>query len=72
MKKLIASAALLIASGKALSRYNGRKKTTENIDEEKINRNIIVVKERLDDRNLTMCQRQEYEKALDGLEKSKK
>lgn len=72
MKKLIAGAAAVLVSGKALSKYNGKKDNTQNIDEEKINRNITVVKERLDDKNLTMCQRQEYEKALDGLEKSKK
>lgn len=42
------------------------------VDQEKVKRNIEAAKERLEDPNLTMCQRQEYQKALDSLKKYKK
>lgn len=68
MKKIFAGAAKLI-----------KRKDTEkdkaynkNIDYEKVQRNIDAAKERLEDPNLTMCQRQEYQKALNGLKKYKK
>ncbi|CAD2079212.1 hypothetical protein GCM10007275_10980 [Jeotgalicoccus coquinae] len=43
-----------------------------NVDQEKVKRNIEAAEERLADPGLTMCQRQEYQKALDGLKKYKK
>ena len=42
------------------------------VDQEKVKRNIEAAEERLADPGLTMCQRQEYQKALDGLKKYKK
>lgn len=45
---------------------------SEDVDQEKLGRNIQVAKERLDDKNLTMCQRQEYEKTLEHLVRQKK
>ena len=43
-----------------------------NVDQEKVNRNIEAAEERLAEPGLTMCQRQEYQKALDSLKKYKK
>ena len=68
MKKVINEAVKMI-KGKSAEKdkvYNS------NVNQEKVNRNIEAAKERLEDQNLTMCQRQEYQKALDGLEKYKK
>ncbi|MCK1977566.1 hypothetical protein LNK15_10905 [Jeotgalicoccus huakuii] len=45
---------------------------SEEVDQEKLDRNIQVAKERLEDRDLTMCQRQEYEKTLEHLVRQKK
>lgn len=45
---------------------------SEDVDQEKLDRNIQVAKERLEDKNLTMCQRQEYEKTLEHLVRQKK
>lgn len=77
MKKYILSAAALLASGQVISKLSKRKDVekdrayTENLDQEKVNRNITLAEERLADKNLTVCQRQEYQKALDSLEKYK-
>jgi hypothetical protein len=50
-----------------------KKKAYENnLDQEKLDRNIQAAREGLADRNLTMCQRSEYERALEHLEKYKK
>lgn len=71
MKKYILGAALLLASGQAISTLTKRKDKAdnENLDIEKVERNIAVAKERLADRNLTVCQRQEYQKTLDNIRK---
>lgn len=45
---------------------------SEEVDQEKLERNIQVAKERLEDRDLTVCQRQEYEKTLEHLVRQKK
>lgn len=45
---------------------------SEEVDQEKLDRNIQVAKERLEDRDLTMCQRREYEKTLEHLVRQKK
>lgn len=77
MKKYILSAAALIASGQVISKLSKRRDVekerayTDNLNTEKVNRNITLAKERLADKNLTVCQRQEYQKALDNLEKYK-
>lgn len=68
MKKVINEAVKMI-KGKSAEKdkvYNS------NVNQEKVNRNIEAAKESLADPNLTMCQRQEYQKALDGLKKYKK
>lgn len=48
------------------------KEYSNHVNQEKVKRNIEVAEERLEDPNLTMCQRQEYQKALDGLQKYNK
>ncbi len=68
MKKVIKEVAKLIRR----KDVEKDKAYNKNINQEKVNRNIEAAKERLEDPNLTMCQRQEYQKALDGLEKYKK
>ena len=68
MKKVIKELAKLIRR----KDVEKDKAYNKNINQEKVNRNIEAAKERLEDPNLTMCQRQEYQKALDGLEKYKK
>lgn len=49
-----------------------RKAYESKVDQEKLERNIKAAKERLEDKNLTMCQRSEYERALEHLEHYKK
>ena len=68
MKNLFAGAAKLIKR----KDVEKDKAYNNNVDQEKVKRNIEAAKERLADPNLTMCQRQEYQKALDGLKKYKK
>lgn len=51
---------------------NKEKAYQKSIDYDKLNRNITVIKDNLEDKNLTMCQRQEFEKALEHLEKYQK
>lgn len=68
MKKVINEAVKMI-KGKSAEKD---KAYTSNVNQEKVNRNIEVAEERLADPNLTMCQRQEYQKALNGLKKYKK
>lgn len=60
--------------GKFTHRKDTQKKKTyeNNLDQEKLDRNIQAARERLADKNLTMCQRSEYERALEHLEKYKK
>lgn len=68
MKNLFAGAAKLIKR----KDVEKDKAYNNNVDQEKVKRNIEAAKERLEDPNLTMCQRQEYQKALDSLKKYKK
>lgn len=68
MKKVITNAVKMLR-GKSTEKD---KAYNNNVDQEKVNRNINAAKERLEDPSLTMCQRQEYQKALDGLKKYKK
>ncbi|MGO1923510.1 MAG: hypothetical protein ACTH14_06720 [Jeotgalicoccus sp.] len=68
MKKVITEAVKLIR-GKSAEKD---KAYNNNVDQEKVKRNIGAAEERLADTGLTMCQRQEYQKALDGLKKYKK
>ena len=68
MKKMINEAVKLI-KGKSVEK---NKAYNSNVNQEKVKRNIEVAEERLADPNLTMCQRQEYQKALDSLKKYKK
>ena len=68
MKKVIKDAVKMLrgkSAEKDKTYYN-------NVDQAKVTRNIEAAKERLEDPNLTMCQRQGYQKALDGLKKYKK
>ena len=68
MKNVIKEAVKLIR-GKSAEKD---KAYNNSIDQKKIHRNIEAAEERLADAGLTMCQRQEYQKALDGLKKYKK
>ena len=68
MKNLFAGAAKLIKR----KDVEKDKEYKSKVDQEKVKRNIEAAKERLEDPNLTMCQRQEYQKALDSLKKYKK
>lgn len=68
MKNLFAEAVKLIRGKNA----EKDKAYNSNVDQEKVKRNIEAAEERLADTGLTMCQRQEYQKALDGLRKYKK
>lgn len=68
MKKVINEAVKLI-KGKSAEKD---KAYNSNVNQEKVKRNIEAAEEKLADPNLTMCQRQEYQKALDGLKKYKK
>ena len=68
MKNLFAGAAKLIKR----KDVEKDKAYNNNVDQEKVNRNIEEAEERLAEPGLTMCQRQEYQKALDSLKKYKK
>lgn len=44
----------------------------DSLNQEKLERNIQAAKDRLEEGNLSVCQKQEYEKALRHLEKYQK
>ena len=60
--------------GGIISRLTGRKEKEyiDSLSQEKLERNIQAAKARLEEGNLSVCQKQEYEKTLRHLEKYQK
>lgn len=60
--------------GGIISRMAGRKekKYIDSLNQEKLEKNIQAAKDRLEEGNLSVCQKQEYEKTLRHLEKYQK
>lgn len=60
--------------GRIISGLTGRKEKEyiDSLSQEKLERNIQAAKDRLEEGNLSVCQKQEYEKTLRHLEKYQK